>query len=76
MTRGLCSCSTKCDRRRRTRHFLACQGQGVVPDAVALAKGLAVVSDRRHGLPRRLAGALPLALTIDFGGNALHRPRR
>jgi acetylornithine/N-succinyldiaminopimelate aminotransferase len=57
----------------RTGTFLACQGQGVVPDAVALAKGLG------GGFPigamvcrERLAGALPPGSHgSTFGGNAL-----
>jgi acetylornithine/N-succinyldiaminopimelate aminotransferase len=57
----------------RTGTFLACQGEGVVPDAVALAKGLG------GGIPigamvcrERLAGALPPGSHgSTFGGNAL-----
>jgi len=57
----------------RTGSFLACQAQGVVPDAVALAKGLG------GGFPigamlcrEELAGALPPGSHgSTFGGNAL-----
>jgi acetylornithine/N-succinyldiaminopimelate aminotransferase len=57
----------------RTGSFLACQGEGVLPDVVALAKGLA------GGVPigallctKELAGALPPGSHgSTFGGNAL-----
>jgi acetylornithine/N-succinyldiaminopimelate aminotransferase len=57
----------------RTGTFLACEGQGVFPDAVALAKGLG------GGFPigamlcrEELAGALPPGSHgSTFGGNAL-----
>jgi len=57
----------------RTGSFLACQGQGIVPDAVALAKGLG------GGFPigamlcrEELAGALPPGSHgSTFGGNPL-----
>ena len=57
----------------RTGNFLACQAEGVVPDAIALAKGLG------GGFPvgamlchEKLAGALPPGSHgSTFGGNAL-----
>ena len=57
----------------RTGTFLACEGQGVLPDAIALAKGLG------GGIPigamlckEELSGALPAGSHgSTFGGNAL-----
>ena len=57
----------------RTGTFLACEGQGVLPDAIALAKGLG------GGFPigamlcrEELSGALPAGSHgSTFGGNAL-----